>query len=127
MVLFAPYDLFRQRDSDAVPLTSPPLFVQIVRSKVAMWFLARPDANKTGTAADFRDQLDALADDRQLMQSATLLAHHRPLFTAAITGKLFTPLRPVMNWQERAHLDISCQLRQDPGLVVVERLPGSGS
>jgi hypothetical protein len=25
----------------------------------------------------------------QLMQSATRLAHHRPLYTAAITGKLF--------------------------------------
>ncbi len=61
-----------------------------MRVKVATWFLARPDANKSATAAEFREQLNVLADGRQLMRSATLLAHHRPLFNAAITGKLFT-------------------------------------
>ncbi len=66
-----------------------PYLVQIVRNKVAAWLLARPDANKLTSTTVFREQLDALADGRQLMQSATRLAHHRPLYTAAITGKLF--------------------------------------
>jgi hypothetical protein len=73
----------------------PIFFVQIVRSTVAVWFLALPGASRTINPSTFLSQLNSLADGKQLMQSASLLAHHRPLFNATIIGKLFTlPFAP---------------------------------
>jgi hypothetical protein len=66
-----------------------------VRDKVAQWFVNRPDAKPGLTTATFRSQLDTLADDTQLTQSAAILAKNRPLFNATITGKIFTvPYNP---------------------------------
>ncbi len=65
---------------------------------MAAWFVALPDGAAAGggaaaaaAAAAFRARLDTLADDVQLMQSATRLAKNRPLFNATIVARNYTP------------------------------------
>ncbi len=77
----------RGRFVGATGLSSTPW--QLVRDKMAAWFITQPDVKPGTTKASFRTKFDALADS-QLMASASTLAKNRPLFSAAITGKIFT-------------------------------------
>jgi hypothetical protein len=63
--------------------------VKVIRDKVAAYFVSKGDSEIT--AAVFRTRVDTLADSTQLMKSASLLAKHRPLYTATVQGHLYTP------------------------------------
>ncbi len=98
--------LFSQGQTRSYIWMLPIFFVQIVRSTVAVWFLALPGASRTINPSTFLSQLNSLADGKQLMQSASLLAHHRPLFNATIIGKLFTlPFAPWCSLQHSFHVE----------------------